>query len=72
MINLRKSINRILVGLILVLIMTFHLITNAYIDYVINDTNFMFWIYPANIFFFYDLSIFMLYAVAFVLLLLIE
>ena len=69
---IRKQINRLLVGLILILIMTFHLITNALINHIVNKTTIYFFIFQINIFYFYDLTIFILYGVVLTLLVMIE
>lgn len=69
---IKKSINRIIIAFILIMVGTFHLITNALITYILYDTRIFFFIWEINIFFFYDLTIFILYGLTIILLVSIE
>jgi len=69
---IRKQINRLLVGLILILIMVFHLITNSLINHVLYDKGIYFFDFRVNVYFFYDLTIFILYGIVLILLVTIE
>ena len=70
--NKRKIINRIIVGLALILTLSYHICTLAYINYELYDTRYFFLGFEVNLFFLLDLSLFLLLGILLILLVLIE